>query len=297
MLRTNPEETAVKNLNAQTLLEITLADLVPVLQERAAAGGCPLCETCTGACEARGRELLSPRAEALASRWQAQDPAIDLARWIDHTLLKPEATTDQIEVLCREARECGFATVCVNPRFVPQCVQALQGSGVLVCTVAGFPLGANAAETKVHEAGLAANAGASEVDMVLAIGALKAGEEQVVREELVAVVGACHGRGALCKVIIETALLEDAEKVTACRLAAMAGADFVKTSTGFSRGGATVYDVLLMRHTVGESVGVKAAGGIRTFEDACRMLVAGANRLGASAGVRLVEEASEYAAR
>jgi deoxyribose-phosphate aldolase len=291
------EEAAMENLDAQTLLQMTLDDLMPTLEERATVGHCPLCETCTGACEARVRELLTPRAETLASRWKEQGPAVGLARWIDHTLLKPEATTAQVEMLCQEAREYRFATVCVNPRFVPLCAQRLQGSGVLVCTVAGFPLGANSAEVKAHEARAVARAGAREVDMVLAIGALVAGEEKVVREELARVVEACHGQGAMCKVIIETALLDDAQKATACRLSVAAGADFVKTSTGFARGGATTYDVMLMRYSVGERVGVKAAGGIRTFEDACRMMVAGANRLGASAGVRLVEEAREFARR
>ncbi|MGC8874096.1 MAG: deoxyribose-phosphate aldolase [Chloroflexia bacterium] len=218
-------------------------------------------------------------------------PEQTLASVIDHTLLKPDAVPEQIAALCEQAREHRFAAVCVNPRYVPQCVAALQGSGVVVCTVAGFPLGATTASAKVYEAREAARSGAKEVDMVLAIGALKARDDRVVGREIARVVRACHRKGALCKVILETALLSDEEKVRACRLATAAGADFVKTSTGFAQGGATVYDVCLMRHTVGESVGVKAAGGIRTFFDALKMLVAGANRLGASAGVAIVEEA------
>ncbi|MGC8960292.1 MAG: deoxyribose-phosphate aldolase [Chloroflexia bacterium] len=213
-----------------------------------------------------------------------------MAGRIDHTLLKPEATPAQIEALCREALQYRFFSVCVNPRYVPLCAQVLRGSDILVCTVAGFPLGATSTYAKVEETRQALRDGAGEVDMVLAIGDLKAGEEDRVREEIARLAEVCHAAGARLKVILETALLNDAEKVRACELAVAAGADFVKTSTGFAPGGATVYDVCLMRHTVGEAVGVKAAGGIRTADDALRMLVAGAGRLGASAGVRLVEE-------
>ena len=279
------------NLQSDVLLQMTLAELLPVLTDKAQAGGCPLCDPCTGACEERARELLAPRAQAWAERWQEVDLAAALAALIDHTLLKPEATPAQVEALCGEALEHRFASVCVNSRYVRLCMRELLGSGVLVCTVAGFPLGATSTVAKVEETHQAVRSGANEVDMVLAIGDLKAGDDRAVREEIARVSEVCHSRGAICKVIIETALLEDEEKVRACRLAVAAGADFVKTSTGFAHGGATVYDVLLMRHTVGERVGVKAAGGIRTLEDAFKMLVAGATRLGASAGVRLVEEA------
>ncbi len=277
--------------NAADLLAITLADLLPVLNEKAAAGGCPLCGTCTGECEARAGELLQPRAEAWAGRWQEVDPAADLAGLIDHTLLKPEATPDQITSLCQESLRYRFAGACVNPRHVHLCTRLLQGSEVAVCTVVGFPLGANTPTVKVLETRRAIQAGADEVDMVLSIGDLKAGDDRAVRDEIARVARTCHDGGALCKVIIETALLDDGEKVRACRLCVQAGADFVKTSTGFSHGGATVYDVLLMRQTVGPEVGVKASGGIRTFADACKMVVAGANRIGAGAGVRIVEEA------
>jgi deoxyribose-phosphate aldolase len=282
-------------ISSQAVLDLTLADLVPVLEQKVQAGGCPFCQECDGQCAARARELLLPRAEALAARWQEREVTVDLSAMIDHTLLKPEATPTQIEALCQEAREYKFASVCVNPRHVPLCAKLLQDSGVLVCTVAGFPLGATAPETKVFEANLAVQSGALEVDMVLSIGSLKAGEDEAVYQDIAAVTAACHAGGACSKVIIETALLEDAEKVRACRLSMQAGADFVKTSTGFSKGGATTYDVLLMRYTVGEATGVKAAGGIRSFSDACRMLVTGANRLGASAGVKLVQEAREAA--
>jgi deoxyribose-phosphate aldolase len=215
----------------------------------------------------------------------------DIARLIDHTLLKPEATPEQIARLCAEAREYGFASVCVNPVFVPQCAGLLEGSGVAVCTVVGFPLGASASAVKVFETRLAVEQGAREVDMVIAIGLLRAGEHAAVQEDIAGVAAAAHAGGAICKVIIETALLTDAQKADACRLAVAAGADFVKTSTGFASGGATPADVALMRSVVGPQVGVKAAGGIRTLADAQAMVAAGATRLGCSAGVQIVREA------
>ncbi len=278
-------------LDAKSLLDLSLADLLPVLEEKARAGGCPLCASCTGRCMERARELLSPQAGYWAARFREGEPAEILAGLMDHTLLKPEATPAQIETLCREALRHRFFSVCVNPRYVPQCVRVLRGSRVLVCTVAGFPLGATSTYAKVEETRQAVRDGAREVDMVLSIGDLKAGNTDVVQEEIARLAEVCHTAEARLKVILETALLDDAEKVRACELAVAAGADFVKTSTGFASGGATVYDVLLMRHTVGERAGVKAAGGIRTVEDALKVLVAGASRLGASAGVRLVEEA------
>jgi deoxyribose-phosphate aldolase len=277
-------------LDAPSLLELTLADLLPVLTTKAKAGGCPLCARCDSGCEARARELLTPRAEAWAARFAQSDPAALLAGLIDHTILKPEATPAQVEALCREAREHHFASVCVNARFVPLCVRQLQGSGVLTCAVAGFPLGATSATAKIEETRQAVRDGAREMDVVLAIGEIKAGNDRVVQEEIARVAEVSHASGAILKVIVETALLEDAEKVRACQASVAAGAEFVKTSTGFAKSGATVYDVLLMRHTVGERVGVKAAGGIRTLADALKMLVAGASRLGASAGVALLAE-------
>ena len=278
------------SLESSTLLEMTLADLLPVLEAKAQAGGCPLCERCDGQCAERARALLTPRANAWASRLVQGDPVALLAGLIDHTLLKAEATPMQVETLCREARAHHFASVCVNARFVPLCVRLLRGGGVPTCVVVGFPLGATSAYAKVEETRQAVREGAREVDMVLAIGELKAGNDRVVQEEIALVADASHTGGALLKVIIETALLGDAEKVRACQASVVAGADFVKTSTGFSKAGATVYDVLLMRQTVGERVGVKAAGGIRTLAEALKMLVAGASRLGASAGVQLLEE-------
>ncbi|MFQ6059277.1 MAG: deoxyribose-phosphate aldolase [Anaerolineae bacterium] len=217
--------------------------------------------------------------------------ASDLARLIDHTLLKPDATEDQIRQLCAEARQYGFAAVCVNPVWVRLAAQLLRGTPVKVCAVVGFPLGAIPPEVKALEARRAIRDGAREIDMVINIGALKAGDHQLVKKDIAKVVDACHESGALCKVIIEAALLTDEEKIVACQLAKEARADYVKTSTGFGPGGATEHDVALMRWVVGPEMGVKAAGGIRTAADALKMIRAGATRIGASAGVKIVQEA------
>lgn len=214
-----------------------------------------------------------------------------IAGYIDHTLLKPEATPAQIEQLCLEARQYRFASVCINPTFVPLCTRLLQGSPVLVCTVIGFPLGATTTKVKLFETTQAVGNGAREVDMVIAIGRLKAGEYVEVADDIRQVAEAAHAGGALLKVIIETALLTDEEKVAACLLATRAGADYVKTSTGFAAGGATVADIALMRRVVGPEVGVKASGGVRSFADAQALITAGATRIGASAGVRIIQEA------
>ncbi len=230
-----------------------------------------------------------------ASMTAALSSPLDIARYIDHTILKPEATDAQIEQLCAEAFLYRFAAVCVNPAHVARCVQALKRSSVRVATVCGFPLGATLAQVKVYEAQQAAALGAHEIDMVIDIGALKSGAEVRVAEDIRAVVEAAHAGNAITKVIIETALLNDDEKVTACRLAQQAGAEFVKTSTGFAAQGATVHDVSLMRQTVGPEMGVKAAGGIRTYDDAARLIAAGANRLGASASVKIMQEAQQLA--
>ncbi len=211
-----------------------------------------------------------------------------LARMIDHTLLKPEATPQQIEQLCEEALTYHFATVCVNPVYVPLAAEKLRGSDVGVCTVVGFPLGATPTAVKVCEAQLAIAEGAGEIDMVLPIGLLKAGEDEAVQGDIAAVAAVCHAEGAHLKVIIEAALLTDEEKVRACRLAKEAGADFVKTSTGFARSGAKVEDVALMRRTVGPEMGVKAAGGIHTYEEAMAMIEAGATRIGASRSLQII---------
>jgi deoxyribose-phosphate aldolase len=212
----------------------------------------------------------------------------DLHRVIDHTILKPDARREEILRLCREAVEHRFASVCVNPRWVPTVASALAGSGVATCSVIGFPLGAIPTAVKAQEAAWVVAAGATEVDMVIDISALKDGDTDAVGADIAAVKQACGP--ALLKVIIETCLLTDAEKVTACRLSAQAGADFVKTSTGFSTGGATTADVALMRDTVGDALGVKASGGVRTREDALKMLAAGASRIGASSSLAIVAD-------
>jgi deoxyribose-phosphate aldolase len=216
-----------------------------------------------------------------------------IEKYIDHTALKPEATQADIAKLCEEAREFGFAAVCVNPNHVKECARLLRGTTVAIVTVVGFPLGAHTTPTKVFEAMQAIADGATEVDMVIDIGALKAREDAVVADDIRAVVDASHAARALVKVIIEAALLTDEEKVRACQLAKEAGGDFVKTSTGFGPGGATPQDVALMRRTVGEAMGVKAAGGIRNYEQAKAMIQAGATRIGASAGVKIVQQARE----
>jgi deoxyribose-phosphate aldolase len=214
-----------------------------------------------------------------------------LASMIDHTLLKPEATRAQVEQLCDEAKQYGFASVCVNPAHVRLCAQRLKGSPVKVCAVVGFPLGATLPEVKAFETQQALEAGATEIDMVINIGALKDKDADLVARDMAAVVRTAHAGNALVKVIIEAALLSDDEKTTACQLAQSAGADFVKTSTGFGPGGATVEDVALMRRVVGPMMGIKAAGGIRTLADAQKMMAAGATRIGASASVKIMAEA------
>jgi deoxyribose-phosphate aldolase len=218
-----------------------------------------------------------------------------VAAMIDHTLLKPEATRKDIEALCREAAEYSFASVCVNPTWVALCARLLAGAAgapgsTAVCSVVGFPLGATTADTKHYETRRAIFDGAREIDMVINVGALKSGDLRVVERDIEAVTAPCREAGAISKVIIEAALLTDDEKITACTLAKAAGADFVKTSTGFGPGGATVADVALMRRVVGEEMGIKAAGGVRDLEGLKAMVAAGATRIGASAGVRIVQE-------
>ncbi|CAN5844434.1 deoxyribose-phosphate aldolase [soil metagenome] len=209
---------------------------------------------------------------------------------IDHTLLKADATKDEIEKLCREAAEFHFATVCVNPAWVATAAAALRGTGVGVCSVVGFPLGATTADVKNFETRRAIFDGATEIDMVINVGALKSGDLRTVERDIEAVTEPCRQCGIVSKVIIEAALLTDEEKITACTLSKAAGADFVKTSTGFGPGGATAADVALMRRVVGADMGVKAAGGVRDLEGLKAMVAAGASRVGASAGVKIVQE-------
>lgn len=235
------------------------------------------------------RRILDAGACRVSARYPAGPVDHELAPCIDHTLLRPEATYEQVARLCGEAAQYRFASVCLNPVHVAAAVEMLSESGVAVCTVVGFPLGATTTEVKVTETRQAIANGACEIDMVIHVGALKSGDFAAVREDIRRVADAC-GRHALLKVIIEAALLTDEEKVQACALAKLAGADFVKTSTGFGPGGATIADVALMRSTVGEALGVKAAGGIRDRETAESMIRAGADRIGASASIQIVRE-------
>ncbi|MGA1996795.1 MAG: deoxyribose-phosphate aldolase [Bryobacteraceae bacterium] len=251
---------------------------------------CPGCvQRCAQTCAANTRRILSAGAERISAseRLTKIDPAI--AGVIDHTILKPEATRADLLKVCQEARQYGFATVCVNPYWVPLVRGELAGSTVKVCTVVGFPLGATSTEAKVAEAAAALRAGAQEIDMVMNVGALRSGDRMAVERDIREVVEVSHRAGAIVKVILETALLDDPQKVVASTLAKLAGADFVKTSTGFNKAGATAHDVALMRSVVGPSIGVKAAGGIRTLADLEAMTAAGATRIGASASVKIVE--------
>jgi deoxyribose-phosphate aldolase len=244
---------------------------------------------CVKTCFDKAGQVVSAGAERLSSTLGVIPQDAKLARMIDHTLLKADATPDQIAQLCFEARKYGFAAVCVNSAWVELCVKLLEGSPVKVCTVIGFPLGATAPEVKAYEAKTGIEKGAQEIDMVINIGALKARDLELVARDIRGVVQVAKEHGVLVKVIIETSLLTDEEKVIACLLAKEAGADFVKTSTGFSTGGATVHDIELMRRTVGPEMGVKASGGVRTYEDAESMIRAGATRIGASAGVKIIQ--------
>jgi deoxyribose-phosphate aldolase len=253
------------------------------------------CSCTDGSCVQNCSEDVDRVVQAGAARLSAtlgtKPQSDNVARMIDHTLLKADASQDQIAQLAYEARTYHFAAVCVNPAHVKLSSQLLQGSDVAVCTVVGFPLGATPGTVKAFETQQAIRDGASEIDMVINVGALKSQDYQVVYEDISSVVRAAHAGNALVKVIIEAALLTDEEKVIACQTAKTAGADFVKTSTGFGPSGATVADVALMRRVVGPSIGVKAAGGVGSYSDAQAMIAAGATRIGASAGIRIVKEA------
>jgi len=262
--------------------------------------GTPNADTCTeecgsGYCVRHCADKVELIVQAGADRVAAGPGAIPaqpgMARLIDHTLLKPDATPDQVAQLCYEARKYGFAAVCINPSYVPLAANLLRGSAVAVCTVVGFPLGATAPEVKAYEAQLAIDQGATEIDMVINIGALKARDYEMVARDIRAVVRVCHARvpPVLTKVIIEAALLTEEEKIAAALLTKESGADYVKTSTGFASGGATVADVALLRRTVGPAMGIKAAGGVRTRDDAEAMVGAGATRIGASAGIKIIQ--------
>lgn len=250
-------------------------------------------QLCVRVCSDKMGNVIKAGAERLSSTLGVIPQNLEIAKMIDHTLLKPDATEQEIAQLCFEARKYRFASVCVNPTWVSLCAQLLQGSFVKVCTVIGFPLGATFSETKAFETETAIRQGATEIDMVINIGALKARDLDTVARDIRGVVKAAHARDILVKVIIETALLTDEEKTIACLIVKEEGADFVKTSTGFAGGGATVHDVELMRRVVGPQMGVKASGGVRTYEDAASMIKAGATRIGASAGVKIIQGPSE----
>jgi len=251
---------------------------------------CPGCvQRCAQTCARNTREIIAAGADRVSAseRLTKIDPSI--AALIDHTILKPDATRADVIKVCREARQYNFASVCVNPYWVPLVRTELSGSKVKVCTVVGFPLGATSTEAKVAETAAALRAGAEEIDMVINVGALRSGDHEAVKLDIQQVVKAAHEAHAIVKVILETALLNDNEKAVACTLCKLAGADFVKTSTGFSKSGATAADVALMRSVVGPGMGVKASGGIRTLDDLRQMTAAGASRIGASASVKIVE--------
>lgn len=255
-----------------------------------------VCPGCTGrcpqTCAKKTKEIVAAGADRISASEKLTRVDAELAKLIDHTMLKPEATRDEIVKLCKEARQFQFASVCVNPYWVPVVAAELKGSPVKVCTVVGFPLGATPAAIKVAETENTIRAGAEEVDMVMNIGALRSGDFETVRNDVQAVTEASHRGGAIVKVILETALLDDNQKVIACSLCKVAGADFVKTSTGFSKSGATAHDIALMRAAVGPEMGVKASGGVRTLADLKTMTGAGASRVGASASVKIMQEAS-----
>lgn len=247
---------------------------------------------CPSFCRADVERIVDAGASRIGIVLGETATAHDWASLIDHTLLKPEASESDIKKLCNEAIQFGFASVCVNPSWVKKAAEFLRGSNVPVCTVIGFPLGATLPDVKAYEARRAIFNGAREVDMVINIGALKSGDDCTVEDDIRAVREAAHENGVLLKVIIETALLTNEEKVRACLASKNAGADFVKTSTGFAKGGATTDDVNLMRRTVGSALGVKASGGVKGIEDARAMFEAGATRIGASVGVKIAQEAS-----
>jgi deoxyribose-phosphate aldolase len=249
-------------------------------------------DSCPTFCDADVQRIVDAGAERIGVVLGEQATGSDWAGLIDHTLLKADASETDIRKLCEEAARFGFASVCVNPGWVKKASEFLRGTRVPVCTVIGFPLGATLSDVKAYEARRAIFDGAREVDMVINIGALKSGDDCLVEDDIRSVADAAHEDGVLCKVIIETALLTDEEKVRACLAARNAGADFVKTSTGFSTGGATVHDVSLMRRTVGSALGVKASGGVKGIDDARAMFEAGATRIGASVGVKIAQEAS-----
>ena len=279
----------------ERLIAVVAEEVLAAVREDAAPLRCDCHDLLRACCPAAVQPVVAAGAARLGLH-AAGGRVGDVASLIDHTLLRPEATRAEIEQLCAEAAEHGFATVCINPTWVALASRRLRGSQVGVCSVVGFPLGATTADVKGYEAQRAIFDGATEVDMVLNVGALKSGDVDLVARDVAAVVETARRDGVVSKVIIEAALLERDEKITACQIARAAGASFVKTSTGFGPGGATVEDVALMRGVVGAGMGIKAAGGVRTLEGTQAMVAAGATRIGASAGVRIVKEAQTLTA-
>ena len=274
----------------EQITDVIVARLNGDADGQAAMCGCS--SECFNRCPERMQRVLDAGAARIGLVLGEAATARDWAGLVDHTLLKPEASDEDIRKLCAEAAEYRFASVCVNPSWVRAAACNLRGTGVPVCTVVGFPLGATLPDVKAYEARRAIQDGAQEVDMVINIGALKSGDDFLVEHDIQSVAEATHEYGVLLKVIIEAALLSDEEKVRACLAAKRAGADFVKTSTGFSKGGATVADIALMRRTVGAEMGVKAAGGVKGIADARALVEAGATRIGASVGVKIAQEAA-----
>lgn len=274
--------------NQEELVEAVTRRVLSLLKPTADES-CPDCEGgCAASCSDKVRAMVGVGAGRISYNGDGAHVPADLSLYIDHTVLKPDTTAQDIDQLCAEVREYGFAAACVNPVWVRRAVQNLRGSEAVVASVVGFPLGANATELKVLEARRALRDGAREIDMVINIGALKGGDFDLVQRDIARVADACREVGAICKVIIEAAMLSDEEKVIACRAAVEGKAHYVKTSTGFGPGGATLFDVALMRETVGPKLGVKASGGIGTTEEAKAMIAAGATRIGASAGITIV---------
>lgn len=285
---------SLRNYSFEQLVELITQEVLsaypfaPIIECTACSRPCG--GQCVSSHPEAARQLLAAGASRLSARLGVSDMAADMAAMIDHTLLKPDGTEEQVRQLCAEARQFNFASVCVNPTWVPLCADLLRGATPVVCTVVGFPLGATLPEVKAYETERSVAEGACEIDMVINIGALKSRRHTFVLRDITGVVRAAHAGGALVKVIIETALLTDEEKVEACALSQAAGADYVKTSTGFAGGGATVADISLMRRVVSPEMGVKASGGIRSADDATAMIMAGATRIGASAGVKIIQQ-------
>lgn len=274
----------------EQITDVIFARLNGEGEDQAKMCGCT--SECFNRCPERMHRIVDAGAARIGLVLGQTSTARDWASLIDHTLLKPEATDEDIKKLCEEAVRFRFASVCVNPTWVRAAACNLQGTGVPVCTVIGFPLGATLPDVKAYEARRTIFDGAREVDMVINVGALKSGDDCLVEHDIRSVVEVAHEYNVTCKVIIETALLTDDEKVRACLAAKNAGADFVKTSTGFSKGGATVADIALMRRTVGAGLGVKASGGVKGLDDARALVEAGATRIGASVGVKIAQEAA-----